>query len=77
MAIKSAKLYESIEPDVKEQVEEILPAIPLNIYTLSDEQINAELEKGYADMQYGRTKTANIVFSDIRKNYKYKYFGIK
>ncbi|NLL06932.1 MAG: hypothetical protein GX270_14375 [Clostridiaceae bacterium] len=75
MAKKSTKLYERTEPDLKEQVEEILPALPLNIYTLSDEQINAELEKGYADMQYGRTKAGNTVFSDIRKTISKNIFG--
>ena len=28
-----------------------------------------ELEKGYADMQAGRTRTAKSVFADIRKDY--------
>ena len=37
--------------------------------TLSEEQINEELEKGYADMKDGRTKPASKVFADIRKNY--------
>ena len=30
---------------------------------------NDELEKGYADMQAGRTKNVNEVFADIRKDY--------
>ena len=36
---------------------------------LSQEQLDAELEKGYADMQAGRTKSAKAVFADIRKDY--------
>ena len=32
-------------------------------------QMNAELEKGYADMQAGRTRSAKSVFADIRKAY--------
>ena len=28
-----------------------------------------ELEKGYADMQAGRTKSARKAFTDIRKDY--------
>ena len=31
--------------------------------------MNEELEKGYADMQAGRTRTAKSVFVDIRKDY--------
>ena len=31
--------------------------------------MNAELEKGYADMQAGHTRSAKSVFADIRKDY--------
>jgi hypothetical protein len=31
--------------------------------------LDIELEKGYADMQAGRTKPAAKVFADIRKDY--------
>ena len=57
MATKSANLYARIEPDVKEQAE------------LTEAELNAELEKGYADMAAGRTKPVKQVFSDIRKDY--------
>ncbi|MEE1374926.1 MAG: type II toxin-antitoxin system RelB/DinJ family antitoxin [Clostridia bacterium] len=46
------------------------PAKPVNINTLSETEFNEELEKGYADMQAGRTKNAKEVFADIRKDYK-------
>ena len=36
---------------------------------LSDAEMDAELEKGYADMKAGRTKSAKSVFADIRKDY--------
>ena len=36
---------------------------------LSEVEFNEELEKGYADMQAGRTKNAKKAFSDIRKDY--------
>ena len=36
---------------------------------LSYAEIDAELEKGYADMKAGRTKSAKSAFSDIRKDY--------
>ena len=57
MATKSADLYARIEPDVKEQAE------------LTEAELNAELEKGYADMAAGRTKPVKRVFTDIRKDY--------
>ena len=42
---------------------------PINAAELSEVELNAELEKGYADMIEGRTKTARQSFADIRKDY--------
>ena len=44
-------------------------ASPVDVSALSEAQMNAELEKGYADMQAGRTKNAKKAFADIRKDY--------
>jgi antitoxin component of RelBE/YafQ-DinJ toxin-antitoxin module len=44
-------------------------ARPVNVAELSDAELNAELEKGYADMVAGKTKPARQVFEDIRKDY--------
>lgn len=47
-----------------------LPAArPLDVSTLTDEQLNAELEKGFADIAAGRTRPAKQVFEDIRRDY--------
>ena len=47
-----------------------MPASRLvNASVLSDAEMDAELEKGYADMKEGRTKSAKSAFSDIRKDY--------
>lgn len=100
MAAKSANLYARIEPEVKEQAEDILSVLgisasnAINMFykqiilqrglpfevkipsarlvdmsDLSEEQLNAELEKGYVDMKERRTKPASKVFADIRKDY--------
>lgn len=100
MAVKSANLYARIEPDVKEQAENILAALGIpasnainmfykqiilnkglpfevkipdkvlmNAAKASEEELNVELEKGYADAIAGRTKPAREVFADIRKDY--------
>lgn len=97
---KTANLYARIEPDVKEQAEDILNTLgipasnainmfykqiilqrglpfevkipterPIDFSVLSDDQIDIELEKGYSDMQNGRTKSAKTTFADIRKDY--------
>ena len=44
-------------------------ARPVDVSALSEAQMNAELEKGYADMQAGHTRSAKSVFADIRKDY--------
>lgn len=100
MAAKSANLYARIEPEVKEQAEEILSALgipasnainmfykqiilqkglpfavklpsakPVAMGALTQEELDAEIEKGYADMLEGRTVSAQKAFSDIRKKY--------
>lgn len=42
---------------------------PVNVAELTEEEFHAELEKGYADMAAGRTKTAKKAFAVIRKDY--------
>lgn len=42
---------------------------PVDMSSLSEAELNAELEKGYADIKVGRTREANAVFADIRKDY--------
>ena len=47
-----------------------LPVVrPLDTSVLTDAQMDAELEKGYADMQAGKTKSVKSAFADIRKDY--------
>jgi beta-galactosidase beta subunit len=42
---------------------------PIDISKLSEAELNAELEKGYADIEAGRTKPAKQAFADIHKDY--------
>ena len=47
-----------------------LPAHPLlDLSELTGEQLDAELEKGYADVKAGRDKLAGVAFQAIRKDY--------
>lgn len=47
-----------------------LPAVrSLDVSTLTDEQFDAELEKGFVDITAGRTRPAAQVFDDIRRDY--------
>ncbi|MBN2931897.1 MAG: hypothetical protein JTJ30_07910 [Catenibacterium mitsuokai] len=42
----------------------------VDMSVLSEEELNEELEKGYADVQAGRTKDAKTAFDNIRKDYQ-------
>ena len=42
---------------------------PVNVAEMSETELNAELEKGYADIVAGRTKPARQAFADICEDY--------
>jgi len=42
---------------------------PVGAGMLSDAEMDVELDKGYADMKAGRTRSAKSTFSGIRKDY--------
>lgn len=42
---------------------------PIDMSSLSETELNEELEKGYSDIKAGRTREASAVFEDIRKDY--------
>ena len=64
MAVKSTHLYTSMEPEVKSSKRIV------DMSVLSEEELNEELEKGYADVQDGRTKNAKSAFDNIYKDYQ-------
>ena len=46
-----------------------LPARPIDVGNMTQEEFNAEIQKGLDDIANGRVKPAAEVFSDIRKKY--------
>ena len=42
---------------------------PLSLNNLSEEELDAELEKGYEDIATGRMRPAREVFADLRRDY--------
>ena len=64
MFYKQIILQRGIPFDVK-----IPSSHPVDMSALSETELNIELEKGYADIDTGRTREANVVFSDIHKDY--------
>ena len=100
MATKTANLYARIEPDLKEQAENILNSLgiptsnaitmfyrqivlqrglpfevklpirkPIDISTLDEAQLNAEIEKGFRDIEEGNVLDAETAFANIRRDY--------
>lgn len=65
MFYKQIILQRGLPFDVK------LPPVkkPVAMGTLSKEQLDEEIGKGYADMLAGRVEPAGKVFDDIRKDY--------
>lgn len=43
---------------------------PLDVRAMSEQDLDHELEKGYADIQSGRTRPAAEVFAGIRRDYR-------
>ena len=97
---KTANLYARIEPELKEQAEDILLTLgipasnaitmfykqivlqrglpfdvklpanaPVDVSKLTETELDAELEKGYADVKAGRTRDVGSAFADIRRDY--------
>ena len=64
MFYKQIILQRGLPFDVK------LPQHPLDIGTMTEEQLDTELEKGYADMKAGRVVSVKQAFSGIRDSYK-------
>ena len=44
-----------------------IPEHPLDVSRMTQAQLNAELEKGYKDMQEGRTIPMEQAFASVRK----------
>ena len=65
MFYKQIILQRGLPFDVKIPVER-----PVHINELSENQINAVLEKGFADLLKGNTKPATLVLNDIINDYK-------
>ena len=59
---KSANIFEHIGQEIMEQKQ------PFGV-NLTEEQLNAELEKGYASLQTGQTIFVTETFTDIRREY--------
>lgn len=44
--------------------------MPLNMAALTEEELNEEIEKGYADILAGRTKPLEQTVAEMRKDFK-------
>lgn len=44
-----------------------LPMYPINLSGMAEEEFNAEMQKGFDDIEKGRVKPATEVFSSVRR----------
>jgi len=63
--LKQVVMQRGIPFDVKLPVKKLV-----GVTGLTESELNAELEKGFTDLERGKTKSAANAFSDIRKDYK-------
>lgn len=63
MFYKQVILHNGLPFEVK------LPDHPLDISRMTKEELNAELEKGYADAKAGRGMPADEIFAELRRDY--------
>lgn len=45
-----------------------LPMYPINLSGMTEEEFNAEMQKGFDDIEKGRVKPVTEVFSSVRKS---------
>lgn len=62
--LKQVVMRKGLPFDVKLPIEK-----PIGMASLTEEQLDAELEKGYQDILEGRTKTAEEVFAELHRKY--------
>ena len=60
----TSDLYDCIEENIKKCVEK-----PTGLASMTVEEMDRNLEKGYMDIQAGNVKPARQAFADIRRNY--------
>ena len=100
MSTRTSNIYARIEPEVKEQAEDILNALgipmsnaiglflrqvvihrgipfdmklppkkPLSMDSLTEAELNAEIQKGVDDIKAGRVRDAEEVFAEMQRKY--------
>lgn len=55
---------------IKRSILLLLYEKPVCVGALSKEELNAELEKGYADLQAGRTKPLEQAIAEMHRDFK-------
>jgi len=65
---KTANLYTRIDPELKEQAEYILNSLGLrDVSSMTQGELNDELEKGYESVLSGDVKPADKVFASLHR----------
>ncbi|MCF6464917.1 type II toxin-antitoxin system antitoxin, RelB/DinJ family [Clostridium sp. Cult2] len=64
MFLKQVVMQRGIPFDIKLPIKK-----PVEVADLTEKELNAELEKGYADIAQGNIKSVDKAFLDIRRDY--------
>lgn len=65
MFLKQVVMQRGIPFDVKLPIRK-----PIGIDGLTESELNKELEKGYQDYMYGKVRSSEEVFNEIREDYE-------
>ena len=64
---RTANVFARVEPDLKEQAEQVLK--PIAYQALTKEQFNAEIEKGMEDIKAGKVYSADEIEAEMKREF--------
>ena len=64
---RTANVFARVEPDLKEQAEQVLN--PIAYQALTKEQFNAEIEKGMEDIKAGKVYSADEIEAEMKREF--------
>jgi hypothetical protein len=66
---RTSRAFARVEPKIKKQSESVLNRKPVAIGAMDAAELNAELEKGYADVIAGRLHSLDDVVAEMNREY--------
>jgi hypothetical protein len=69
MMQRTSSAFARVEPEIKKQAKGALNRKPAAIGAMNAAELNAELEKGYADVAAGRLHSLDDVVAEMKRDY--------